>query len=167
MPDVQQVWCHENGGARLFHGVSIKQRYPGHAVQAGHIAAQCGASANACKYIVVLDVDVDVTGLNHLLWEMTMCSDRRNQSVHRRLMGLAGRPAAVAGEARQGRHDPFVAVIDACRPWAWRDKFPPNDTPSLEVTARRASPRLSEEEGLQKLMSTAGMECWTARTSAR
>ena len=31
VPDVQQVWCHEIGGARMLHGISIKQRYPGHA----------------------------------------------------------------------------------------------------------------------------------------
>ena len=50
VPGVTQVWCHEIGGARMFHGIAIKQRYPGHAVQAGHIAAQCGASAYASKY---------------------------------------------------------------------------------------------------------------------
>jgi hypothetical protein len=51
VPGVQQVWCHEIGGARLLHDVAIKQRYPGHAVQAGHVAAQCGASAYASKYV--------------------------------------------------------------------------------------------------------------------
>ena len=108
VPDVQQVWCHEIGGARLFHGVSIKQRYPGHAVQAGHIAAQCGASAYACKYIVVVDDDVDVTNLDHLLWAWFTRSDPEGiDPVHRGLVGFAGRPAAVAGEARQGRHDAF------------------------------------------------------------
>jgi len=38
VPEVKQVWCHEVGGARLLHGVAIKQRYPGHATQAGYIA---------------------------------------------------------------------------------------------------------------------------------
>ena len=69
------MWCHEIGGARMFHGVAIKQRYPGHAVQAGHIAAQCGASAYASKYIVVVDDDVDVTNLDHLLWAMLTRTD--------------------------------------------------------------------------------------------
>jgi len=50
---VQQVWCHEIGGARMLHAVSITQKYPGHAVQAATIAAQCGGSAYASKYIVV------------------------------------------------------------------------------------------------------------------
>src|ERR1700730_2814367 len=54
VPGVQTVWCHEGGGARMLHGVSITQRYPGHAVQAGQIAAQCGASAYASKYVVVV-----------------------------------------------------------------------------------------------------------------
>ena len=75
VPGVEQVWCHEVGGARMFHGVSIKQRYPGHAVQAGHIAAQCGASAYASKYIVVVDDDVDVTNLDHMLWAMLTRTD--------------------------------------------------------------------------------------------
>jgi len=30
-----------------------------------------------------------------------------------------------------------VAIIDACRPWHWRDKFPPTNTPSADV-ARKA-----------------------------
>ena len=28
------------------------------------------------------------------------------------------------------------AVIDACRPWSWRDKFPPANTPSAEMTKK-------------------------------
>src|SRR5712692_3343962 len=70
VPEVQQVWCHEVGGSRMLHGISIKQKYPGHATQAGVIAAQCGAAAYASKYIVVTDEDVDVTNLDHLLWAM-------------------------------------------------------------------------------------------------
>ena len=34
VPGVNQVWCHEVGGARMLHAISITQRYPGHAVQA-------------------------------------------------------------------------------------------------------------------------------------
>src|SRR5436305_9490176 len=75
VPGVEQVWCHEVGAARTLHGVSIKQRYPGHAVQAAHIAAQCGGSAYASKYIVVCDEDVDVTNLEHMLWAMCTRTD--------------------------------------------------------------------------------------------
>ncbi len=41
VPDVTGAWMHEVGGGRFLLGVSIKQRYGGHARQAGHIACQC------------------------------------------------------------------------------------------------------------------------------
>ncbi len=58
--------------------ISITQRYPGHAVQAAHIGAQCGASAYASKYIVVCDDDIDVTNLDQMLWAMLTRTDPRN-----------------------------------------------------------------------------------------
>src|SRR5258706_5627739 len=63
VPGVMQVWCHEVGAARAFHGVSIQQRYPGHAVQAGLVAAQCGGSAHSAQQIVVVDPAVDAPTL--------------------------------------------------------------------------------------------------------
>ena len=40
-PTSTAVWAHEIGAARLLLGVAIRQRYPGHAKQAGHVAAMC------------------------------------------------------------------------------------------------------------------------------
>ena len=108
VPGVQAVWCHEVGGARMLHAVSITQRYPGHAVQAAHVAAQCGASAYASKYIVVVDDDVDVTNLDHLLWAMLTRTDPEGvDPVHHRLLGFQRRPGAAAGAARGRQHDAF------------------------------------------------------------
>jgi 4-hydroxy-3-polyprenylbenzoate decarboxylase len=138
VPDVQQVWCHEIGGARMFHGVSIRQRYPGHAVQAGHIAAQCGASAYASKYIVVVDEDVDVTNLDHLLWAMLTRTDPKESIQF--IEGSWDSPAdprLPPDKRARGDMTHSVAIIDACRPWAWRDQFPPTNAPSPEV-ARKA-----------------------------
>ena len=44
-------------------------------MQAAHVAAQCGASAYASKYIIVVDDDVDVTNLDQLLWAMLTRTD--------------------------------------------------------------------------------------------
>ena len=111
VPGVQQVWCHEVGGARMLHAVSITQRYPGHAVQAAHVAAQCGASAYASKYIVVVDDDVDVTNLDQLLWAMLTRTDPK-ESIQfiTGLVGFERRSGAAAGAARGRRHDPFGGV---------------------------------------------------------
>ena len=138
VPDVQQVWCHEVGGARMFHGVSIKQRYPGHAVQAGAIAAQCGGSAYASKYIVVTDEDVDVTQLDSLIWAMLTRTDPK-ESIQI-LDGSWDSPAdpRIPPEKRKvGDMTHSVAIINACRPFHWRDQFPLANTPSPEL-ARKA-----------------------------
>ena len=134
VPEVKQVWCHEVGGARLLHGVAIKQRYPGHATQAGHIAAQCGASAYASKYVIVVDDDIDATDLDQLLWAMLTRTDPKESIQF--ITGAWDSPAdpRLPPEKRTVRDMTHsVAVIDACRPFHWRDKFPPANTPSPEV----------------------------------
>ena len=141
VPEVKQVWCHEVGGARLLHGVSINQRYPGHATQAGHIAAQCGASAYASKYVIVVDEDIDVTDLDQLLWAMLTRTDPKESIDF--IAGSWDSPAdpRLPPEKRAVRDMTHsVAIINACRPFHWRDKFPPANTPSPEV-ARKARER--------------------------
>jgi 4-hydroxy-3-polyprenylbenzoate decarboxylase len=137
VPGVEQVWCHEVGAARSFHGVSIRQRYPGHAVQAGTIAAQCGGAAYASKYIVVVDEDVDVTNLEHLLWAMVMRTDPVDSIQF--LKGAWDSPADAAlppDRRAKGDMTHSVAIINACKPYHWRDKFPPSNTPSPEIMRR-------------------------------
>jgi UbiD family decarboxylase len=139
VPGVQQVWCHEVGGARMLHAISITQRYPGHAVQAAHVAAQCGASAYASKYIVVCDDDVDVTNLDHMLWAMLTRTDPKESIQF--ITGSWDSPAdpAIPPERRAaGNLTHSVALINACKPWHWREKFPPSNAPSAEV-ARKAN----------------------------
>jgi UbiD family decarboxylase len=137
VPEVRQVWCHEVGAARMFHGVSIKQSYPGHATQAGMIAAQCGGSAYASKYIVVADEDVDVTNLEQLIWAMLMRTDPKESIQF--IKGSWDSPAdpRLSPERRKaGDLTHSVAIINACRPYHWRDQFPPANMPSPEVTRK-------------------------------
>ena len=119
--------------------ISIKQRYPGHAVQAGHVAAQCGASAYASKYIVVVDDDVDVTNLEHTaVGDAHPHRSRRSRSSSSPARGIRRADPALPPEKRAaGDMTHSVALIDACKPFHWRDKFPPTNAPSPEV-ARKA-----------------------------
>ena len=55
--------------------MAIKQRYPGHARQAGHVAAMCHAGAYLGRYVLVVDEDVDVTDLNDVVWAMCTRAD--------------------------------------------------------------------------------------------
>jgi UbiD family decarboxylase len=137
VPEVRQVWCHEVGGARMFHGVAIKQLYPGHATQAGTIAAQCGGSAYASKYIVVTDEDIDVTNLEQLIWAMLMRTDPKESIQF--IDGAWDSPVdpRLSPERRKaGNLIHSVAIINACRPYHWRDQFPPANTPSPELVRK-------------------------------
>src|SRR6266545_7283444 len=74
VPDVKGVWCHPACG-RFLTVVSIKQRYPGHARQAGMIASQCRTGAYLGRYVIVVDDDVDITNSEEFLWVLSSRSD--------------------------------------------------------------------------------------------
>ena len=59
----------------MFTVVSIKQRYGGHAKQAGLIASQCRVGAYAGKFVVVVDDDIDVTNLDEVMWAVSTRCD--------------------------------------------------------------------------------------------
>ena len=56
--------------ATRFTVIQIRQRYPGHARQALHIAAACQGGAYAGKWTVVVDEDIDAGELDQVLWAM-------------------------------------------------------------------------------------------------
>ena len=134
VPDVTGVWCHEAGGSRLLNIVSIKQRYPGHARQAGMIAAYCHAGAYLGRYTIVVDDDIDVTNINDVLWALTT---RSNPEVDIEIVrrSWSGPLDPIIPQAQRGHSS--RAVIDACRPYEWMKDFPPVAESSPQV--RRAA----------------------------
>src|SRR5918999_2387279 len=123
VPDVKAVWAHEIGGARMFNVVAIKQRYAGHARQAGHILSQCGVGAYMSRYSVVVDDDIDPANLQEVMWAVATRTDPAlDIDIIQRGMGSKNDPMFVAY-----RYDaPFSskAIIDACRPWDHLQEFP-------------------------------------------
>jgi UbiD family decarboxylase len=123
VPDVKAVWAHEIGGARMFNVVAIRQRYAGHARQAGHILSQCGVGAYMSRYSVVVDEDIDPANLQEVMWAVATRTDPAiDIDIIQRGMGSKNDPMFVAY-----RYDaPFSskAVIDACRPFDHLHEFP-------------------------------------------
>ena len=70
VPEVIGVWNHEAGPATRFTAIQIRQRYPGHARQALHVASSCQGGAYAGKWTVVVDEDIDAGDLDQVLWAM-------------------------------------------------------------------------------------------------
>ena len=134
----------------MFHGIAIKQRYPGHAVQAGHIAAQCGASAYASKYIVVVDDDVDVTNLDHLMWAMLTRTDPKESIQF--IEGSWDSPADPRlSPEKRAKGDMTHSVADHRRL--------PAVVLARQVPADQHAERRGGAQGARR--SSAG--CWTAR----
>jgi UbiD family decarboxylase len=129
VPDVVGAWCHGVGGCRLLNVVAIKQRYPGHARQAGHVAAMCRTGAYLGRIVIVVDDDIDVSDLNEVMWAVCTRSDpeRSFDIIHRAWSG----PLDPAIRPDLKGHNSRI-IIDACRPFEWRDQFPPAIGPSPE-----------------------------------
>ena len=132
VPDVQAVWAHEIGGARMFNVVSIKQRYAGHARQAGHILSQCGVGAYMSRWSVVVDEDIDPANLQEVMWAVATRTDPAiDIDIIQRGMGSKNDPMFVA----YPYNAPLTskAIVDACRPWDHLDEFPPVAEASKEL----------------------------------
>jgi len=138
VPDITAVWCHEVGGSRQLTAVSIKQRYPGHSRQAGFIASQCRSSAYAGKYVIVVDDDVNVADLDELMWAVCSRSDPATSiDIIHNAWSTPLDPSIPPWEKDKGNFTNSRAIIDACRPFHWKDQYPTVNMPKPD-TAKRA-----------------------------
>lgn len=129
---VKGVWCHEAGGARMFNVIAIKQAYPGHARQAGMLAASCQSGSYLGRFVVVVDEDVNPTDVFDVLWAMcTRCDPAHDIEFIRRTWSGPLDPILDRASSTNSR-----AVIDACRPFERLNDFPPVARASPELLAR-------------------------------
>jgi 4-hydroxy-3-polyprenylbenzoate decarboxylase len=150
VPDIRGVYL-PPPAQRFMIVVAIKQRYPGHAKQAAIVAGQCQPGAYLGRYVVVVDDDVDVTNLDEVVWAMATRSDPASSlDIIRR--AWSGPLDPILPTERKGHNS--RAIIDATRPYEWRDRFPAisqiNDEKRREVTARWEKEILRIESQHQK-----------------
>ena len=142
LPGVQGVWCHESGAGRLFNVISIKQMYPGHASQAGMLAATCHAGNYAGRWVVVVDEDIDPSNLFDVTWAMsTRCDPPEDIQYIKRAWSTPLDPMLREPPWQNNR-----AVVDACRPYGWKDDFPTvaEASPDLKAKIRSKYPEAYE-----------------------
>ena len=140
LPGVKGVWCHESGAGRLFNVIAIEQLYPGHASQAGMLAASCHAGNYAGRWVVVVDDDIDPSNLFDVTWAMsTRCDPPEDIQYIRRSWSTPLDPLLREPPWQNNR-----AVVDACRPYGWKDEFPKvaEASPELKASIRRKWPEL-------------------------
>ncbi len=130
VPEVKGAWM-SDVGRQLLISVSIKQKYAGHAKQAA-LAACPGYTMG--RYVVIVDEDVDPTDTNDVLWALCTRTD-------------PDRDIDIIRETRSILLDPIVrkptesyissrALINACKPFEWKDRFPKKIKMSQELESR-------------------------------
>ena len=114
--------------------VAIRQLYAGHAKRAGLIAA---ANSYTARLIVVVDEDIDPSNLAEVLWAVTTrCEPSEQIDIIRDAWSSALDPRIPAEKKMAGLTSHSKAIIDACRPFAWKDKFPPTSSLTQDETRR-------------------------------
>ena len=133
VPDVTEVWAHEVGGSRMLTGVAIRQRYPGHATQAGHIASQCQVGVDGNRWVIVTDDDIDVTNLEELIWAaLTRAEPGVSIDLVTGAKAAVSHPRITPQDRARRNFTNARMIIDACRPYHWRDDFPEINKPSRD-----------------------------------
>ncbi len=125
--DIAGAWQHVS---QLMTVVALKQRYAGHAKRAALIAA---AHSYMARLVVTVDEDVDPSNLADVMWAITTrCEPAESVDIVRNAWSSALDPRIPAEAKQQGLTAHSKMIIDACRPFAWRESFPPTSALSPE-----------------------------------
>jgi UbiD family decarboxylase len=118
--DVVGVWQHVS---QLMTVVALRPRYDGHAKRAALVAA---AHSYMARLVVVVDDDIDPSNLADVMWAVTTrCEPAEGIDILRNAWSSALDPRIPPEEKARGVTAHSKAIIDACRPFPWREKFPP------------------------------------------
>ncbi len=134
VPDITGVWALESGGPRLIFVVALKQRYGGHAM---HAAMAVGASRTGAyhnRLTVVVDDDIDPSDPEEVLWAIATRTDPATDFTVIPQTWFGPGDNRLGPEKRAARDFAHSKVIiNACRPYYWKDKFPPVNKISSEL----------------------------------
>jgi len=122
IPDVTGVWFPRQG--RFVVAVAIRQRYPGHARQVGHGVLATRDGGRDTRMIIVVDDDIDITNINEVLWAVASRWDPKRQSEIVDVPVSDLNPTVTPEQRAANDLVSSCIIIDACRPYGRKDKFP-------------------------------------------
>jgi len=122
------------GGGAPFIVISVKQRYNGHAQQAAVAALGCRAGNYHGRFIVVVDEDIDPADMGEVIWAIsTRCDPKTAMTVIDGCWSTSLDPTLTPEKREAGDLVSSRAILNACRPYAWKDRFPPVSALSPEL----------------------------------
>ena len=137
IPDITGVWIAEVGGGFLMIVVALKQRYGGHAMHAALAVSASRSGAYHNRYTIVVDEDIDPSDMGEVLWAVaTRCDPEKSTVIIPQTWfnpgdNLQGPEKRAAGDFTHSR-----MILNACRPFHWKEKFPPVNRISRELKAK-------------------------------
>jgi len=88
------------------------------------------------RVVVVVDDDVDPSNLHDVMWAVaTRCEPSEQIDILRNAWSSALDPRISPADKLRGITSHSKVIIEACRPFAWLDKFPPTSALSLAEAA--------------------------------
>jgi 4-hydroxy-3-polyprenylbenzoate decarboxylase len=99
------------------------------------------------RFVVVVDEDIDPSDLREVIWAAaTRCDPKTAISIIDNCWSTPLDPAMHPDQRSAGNFVNSRAVLNACRPYAWKDRFPPVN--ALSPQLRKAiSEKWKEELG--------------------
>lgn len=114
--------------------ISIKQEHIGHAKQVGLVAAGGHGGGYMGRFVIVVDEDIDPTDVNDVLWAVATRSDPETSiDIIRGCWGTRLDPMVGPEKRERKDYSHSVAIINACKPFTWKDEFPRTNKSSPEL----------------------------------
>jgi len=119
--NIRGVWAYAR---QLMMVISVEQTGAGDAMHALLAAAGRKRTGGMERYFVVVDEDIDITDINHVLWAIFTRVDP-SESMHiLRAPTTAIDPRLSPAKRAAGDMSMGIVLIDACKPFAWKDDYP-------------------------------------------
>ncbi len=124
--DVVGAWQHVS---QLMTVIALEQRYAGHAKRAGLIAA---ANSYMGRLVVIVDEDVDPSNLADVMWAVTTRAEpSESVDIIKDAWSSALDPRIPLAEKSRGATSHSKMIINACKPFAWRQDYPKSSALSI------------------------------------
>lgn len=119
--NIKGVWAYAR---QLMMVVSIEQTGAGDAMHALLAAAGRKRTGGMERYFVVVDEDIDITDINHVLWAVFTRVDPSESLQVLRAPTTAIDPRLSPAKRLDGDLSMGIVLIDATKPFAWKDQYP-------------------------------------------
>ncbi|MBI2952988.1 MAG: UbiD family decarboxylase [Chloroflexi bacterium] len=134
VPGVKGVWVPTEARGPLMVIVSLEQKYAGHAKQAANFVSGYYQSAFVCRWVIVVDDDIDPSNHADVYWALaTRCDPDSSIDILRGCWSSLLDPILPPDKRERRELTNSMGVVVACKPFYWKDQFPRSVRGSAEL----------------------------------